>query len=89
MEEIRLKLREDMRKERETEDRRIKTLEREVEQLKARKDRDDSALPLDLLEEEDREDELDRRLSAEKETYSRSVDEHRGVKSVIVRLTKH
>jgi len=89
VEEIRLKLREDMRKELETEDRRIKTLEREVEQLKARKDRDDSALPLDLLEEEDREDELDRRLSAEKETYSRSVDEHRGVKSVIVRLTKH
>ena len=46
-------------------------------------------MPLDLLEEEDREDELDRRLSAEKETYSRSVDEHRGVKSVIVRLTKN
>ena len=89
MEEIRLKLREDMRKELETEDRRIKTLEREVEQLKARRDMDDSALPLDLLGEEGREDELDRRLSAEKETYSRSVDEHRGVKSVIVRLTKH
>ena len=79
---------EDMRKDLEAKDRRIKALEREVEQLKARKDADESVLPLDLLEEAGREDELDRRLSAENLLYNRSVDEHQG-ESVIVRLTKN
>ena len=89
VEEIRVKIREDMRKDLETKDRRIKALEREVEQLKARKVVDESALPLDLLEDAGREDELDRRLLAEKLSYSRSVDERQGVKSVVVGLTKN
>ena len=80
---------EDMRKDLETKDRRIKALEREVEQLKARKVVDESALPLDLLRDAGPEDQLDRRLSAEKLSYSRSVDEHQGVKSVVVGLTKN
>ena len=66
MEEIRVKIRENMRKNLQTKDRRIKALEREVEQLKALKFADESALPLDLLGEAGREDELDRRLLAEK-----------------------
>ena len=59
----------------EVKDERIKTLECQVEQLKARQNADEQSLPLGEM---CWKEELDRRHSVEKRTYSSSVDKKRG-----------
>ena len=64
-----------MRKDLEEKDERTEELKRQVVPLKSPANAEEQSLPLDLLGEAQQEDELNRRLSTEKQTYSRSVDE--------------